>query len=125
MLNKFMVLNLTLLIAHQIDAAYWHEWDMFALPGGIQLFNFLNILIFLVALACFVAVIQRKASGFFCSLTIAAMSSLVLPIHTGFALAGYKQFDLPFSIFLIGCTFLTSIAQVVFTLKQRHEFGGA
>jgi hypothetical protein len=35
MLNKIIVLNLTLLITHQIDAAYWHEWEMFALPGGI------------------------------------------------------------------------------------------
>ena len=24
------------LILHQIDAAYWQEWEMFFLPGGVQ-----------------------------------------------------------------------------------------
>ena len=45
MLDRLLTANLTLLLAHQIDAAWWREWEMFALPGGIQLFVFLNILI--------------------------------------------------------------------------------
>lgn len=30
------------LIVHQIDAAYWHEWEMFAVPGGTQGFLVFN-----------------------------------------------------------------------------------
>jgi hypothetical protein len=122
MLNKIIVLNLTLLITHQIDAAYWHEWEMFALPGGIQFFNILNVLIFFLALGCFIPVIQRKPYGFFLSLAIAAASALILPIHTGFALAGFTQFHLPLSIFVIVFAFLVSIIQVFFTFRSRHEF---
>ncbi len=33
------VLNLALLFGRQRDAAYWHEWNLFNLPGGIHLLN--------------------------------------------------------------------------------------
>src|SRR5687767_10445014 len=62
-LNRIVVLNLALVSTHQVDAAYWREWEMFELPGGIQLFNALNVVIFLVVLSCFVAVVQRRPSG--------------------------------------------------------------
>jgi Kef-type K+ transport system membrane component KefB len=124
-LDKIVILNLALVFTHQVDAAYWHEWEMFALPGGIQLFNALNVLIFLLLLGWLAPVIQRRASGFRCSLAIAAICGSVLPIHAGFALAGYPQFDLPFSIFLIAATFSVSIAQTVMTLRARHAFDSA
>jgi hypothetical protein len=124
MLNKVVILNLALVLTHQVDAAYWHEWEMFQLPGGIQLNNFINVLTLIALLYLFVPVIQRKASGVTCSLVIAAISALVLPIHTGSAIAGYQQFHLPFSIFIIVGTFLLSILQVVLTHRTRREFGG-
>ncbi len=123
MLNKIIILNLTLMIAHEIDAAYWHEWDMFALPGGIQFFNIFNIAIILLVLTCFISVIERKRNGFTSSLVIAGIGMLILPIHGGFALAGYTQFHLPVSMFIIGASFIVSIAQVIFTFRARHEFG--
>ena len=124
MLNKVVILNLALVLTHQVDGAYWHEWEMFQLPGGIQLNNFINVLTFVALLYLFVPIVQRKASGMTCSLVIAAISALVLPIHAGFAIAGYQQFHLPFSIFIIVGTFLLSILQVVLTYWARSEFAG-
>jgi hypothetical protein len=124
MLNTVVILNLALVLTHQVDGAYWHEWEMFQLPGGIQLNNCINVVTFIVLLYLFVPVVQRKASGMTCSLVIAAISALVLPIHTGFAIAGYQQFHLPFSIFIIVGTFLLSILQVVLTYRTRLEFAG-
>lgn len=37
------ILTITLLVAHQIDSAYWHEWNLFGIPGGIQVFVLLNL----------------------------------------------------------------------------------
>lgn len=124
MLIKIATLNLSLLIAHQIDAAYWHEWDLFGLPGGIQLFNFLNVLIFGVLLAFFVELCRMSRAGFAGSLVVAGASSLVLPIHSGFALAGHPEFHLPFSIFLIVSTFAVSLVQVVLTFRYRTVRAG-
>ena len=28
------VVNATLLICHQIDSAYWREWELLRVPGG-------------------------------------------------------------------------------------------
>ncbi|MFD0737722.1 DUF6713 family protein [Lysobacter koreensis] len=123
-LNHIIVLNLALVLTHQVDAAFWREWEMFGLLGGIQLFNALNVVIFLVVLSCFVAVIQRRPSGFRCSLAIALLCASVLPIHAAFALSGFSQFHLPFSVFLIVATFLVSIVQVALTVRARQEFGG-
>ena len=91
MLNKVVVLNLALLITHQVDAAYWHEWEMFSIPGGIQFFNIFNLVLFVLLGACLVAVVERRASGFLGSIVIATTSALVLPIHAGFALAGFTH----------------------------------
>ena len=124
-LNNVIVVNLSLVLTHQVDAAFWREWEMFGLPGGIQLFNAINVGIFLAVLSCFVAVIQRRPSGFRCSLVIALLCASVLPIHAAFALSGFTQFHLPFSVFLIVATFAASIFQVVLTFRARHEFGGA
>lgn len=122
MLNNVIVVNIALLITHQIDAAYWHEWDMFRLPGGIQLFNVLNVLIFMFILGCFVTVIQRTRSGFRCALAIAATSALVLPIHTGFALAGHTEFHLPVSVAIIVGSFVVSVVQMFLVFRCRHQF---
>ena len=110
-------------ITHQVDAAYWHEWEMFSIPGGIQFFNIFNLVLFVLLGACFVAVVERRASGFLGSIVIATTSALVLPIHAGFALAGFTQFHLPVSIVVIMATFVASVVQVLITLNQRSEFG--
>lgn len=124
MLDRLLVLNLALLVTHQIDAAYWHEWDMFSLPGGIQLFNILNLGIFLLLLGLAVPVIRRHPAGFSCSLAIAAACSLVLPIHAGFALAGYSQFNVPVSVAVIVASWPLAVLQMLMTLRQRPQFAG-
>ena len=123
LLNLVAMLNVALVFTHQVDAAYWREWEMFGLPGGIQLFNVFNLVIFFVVLVCLVTVLGRRTSGFRNSLVIATLSGVVLPIHAAFALAGHEQFHLPFSIALILGTFLASVLQVALTLRARPEFG--
>ncbi len=122
LLDRIVVLNLAVLITHQIDAAYWREWEMFQLPGGVQLFDVLNLLIFMVILIAITPVIQRRRSGFKCSLMIAGASALVLPIHAGFWLAGYSQFDMPVSTLVIVGSFVTALTQIGLTLNARAEF---
>lgn len=121
-LNAVITLNLAIIITHQIDAAYWHEWDMFMMPGGVQLFNVLNLLIFLLLLPCYAAAIARRSSGFAGSLVIAGGSSLIFLFHSGFALAGFSQFHLPVSVMLIGSSIVISLLQLLLTLRHRDSF---
>lgn len=122
-LDRAATLNIALLFAHQADAAYWREWEMFGLPGGIQMFSAFNLLAFLLVLTGYVGLLRRTSAGFRNSLAIAALSACVLPIHAGFALAGFTQFDQPLSILLIVLTFAASLAQLGLTFRARREFG--
>ena len=123
-LDRVVALNLSLVMAHQADAAYWKEWEMFGLPGGIQLFTIFNLAAFLLLLVCFVAVVLRTRAGLRGSFVIAALSGIVLPIHTAFGLAGFTQFDVPVSIAIIVGTFVVSLWQASLTWRARSEFAG-
>ncbi len=63
-LAKLYMLNLALLATHEIDSAYWHEWEMFHLPGGVQGFLVLNLLLLLIFIVG-VERIVRAAPGAF------------------------------------------------------------
>ena len=87
LLNLVVVLNLACLIGHQINAAYWHEWEMFKLPGGIQFYNAFNFALFTILVGCLIPIIQGQKIGRYASIAIALCSEIVLPIHSLFALA--------------------------------------
>ena len=123
-LDRVAVLNLSLVMAHQADAAYWKEWEMFGLPGGIQLFTLFNLAAFLLLLWLYSAVFSRQRKGLRSSFLIAALSGVVLPIHAIFALAGFTEFHLPVSIGIIIGTFIVSIWQAILTWRARTEFTG-
>ena len=37
------IVNLTLLILHEMDSAYWKEWQLFHLPGGVGGFLLIHL----------------------------------------------------------------------------------
>jgi hypothetical protein len=37
-LGNLYMINCGLLFAHEIDSAFWQEWVLFGIPGGIQVF---------------------------------------------------------------------------------------
>ncbi|NBU29828.1 MAG: hypothetical protein EBS42_16920, partial [Caulobacteraceae bacterium] len=55
--------NAVVLLAHQIDAAFWKEWTLFGLPGGIQLFLVLNLPIIALVLLGQRSLALGQASG--------------------------------------------------------------
>lgn len=63
-LNPLYMLNLALLPKHEIHSAYWHEWEMFHLPGGIQIFATLNLLLLLMFIVGLERVIRLARKPF-------------------------------------------------------------
>jgi hypothetical protein len=68
--------NLALLATHEIDSAYWHEWTMMGIPGGVQLFLTLNLALLLVFSMGLVRVVRGDGSGVWLSLGLAASGIL-------------------------------------------------
>lgn len=69
---RLYLINFSLLITHEIDAAYWHEWDMLHLPGGIQLFNVINLFLVAILIYGFQQVVLQNERGYYFSLFLAA-----------------------------------------------------
>jgi hypothetical protein len=89
------------LILHQIDAAYWKEWEMFHVPGGIQGFLIFNLAAIAVVLAGYRHVLlDTRLAPRYAAVCVALGAGTFL-IHAGFALAGQEQFHLPLSIAII------------------------
>ncbi|MDO8035451.1 hypothetical protein O3297_18710 [Janthinobacterium sp. SUN128] len=94
------------LILHQIDAAYWKEWEMFHVPGGVQGFLVFNLAAIAVVLAGYRHVLlnTRHASRYAAVCAVLGVGTSL--IHAGFALAGLQQFHLPLSVAVIALCLL-------------------
>lgn len=109
-IDHALTLCLAFAIAHQIDAAYWQEWEMFGLPGGIQLNLLMNLALFVPLLAAARHVYARTRHARVCALGVALAVGLILPIHLGFAIAGDRNFALPVSIAVIVASAAAAVA---------------
>ena len=122
MLEKLYLINLSLIITHEIDAAYWKEWEMFFLPGGIQLFNILNFLLIVVLIWGYRSVVLKTKRGFNYSIVMSSIGIVAFIIHGIYMLNGYEQFSLPVSILILAVCFITSSFQLVFTFRHKKAF---
>jgi hypothetical protein len=117
--SQLYLLNLALLATHEIDSAYWHEWEMFRLPGGVQLFLILNLLLLAVFFFGLIQVAQSaryaKAFGYL----LAGAGLFAFAIHMTFLVLGYPQFRSPVSIGLLIAILAVSIAQIIVVRRVR------
>jgi len=78
------LINAVLLINHEIDSAYWKEWDLFKLPGGLAGFLLLHFpLLFIILYGLAVVAWQRR-----------------------------EEFDQPVSKFILWATLVVSLCQL-------------
>ena len=108
------------LILHQVDAAYWREWEMFHLPGGIQGFLVFNLAAITVVLVGYRHVLLGTQQASRYAAVCAALGVGTFLIHAGFALAGLDQFHLPLSMAII----VLCLACGVWLLGDLRRFQG-
>ncbi|WP_431688595.1 DUF6713 family protein [Hahella sp. NBU794] len=121
-MERSYLTTLCLLIFHQIDAAYWKEWEMFQLPGGVQGYLIFNMLALPILLYGYRQVLLKKRNAPLFSYACAGLGMLTFLIHAGFFLTGYAQFKLPLSIVLITGCLVSGLWQFFQTrLFERHQ----
>ena len=119
--TNLYLLNLALLITHEIDSAFWKEWNLFGLPGGIQEFLVVNFLLMLVALVGFRNMISGKRSGYYFALILAGLGIFAFGIHSYFVLQGHQEFTLLVSVVLLITIFFLSLIQGVLAVKALRK----
>lgn len=110
------LINAVLLICHEIDSAYWREWEMFNLPGGEWFFVLLHFPLVFAVLYGLVLVWEGITAGLVISLLLAASGIFAFTIHMIFIARGHHQFKTAISMFVLLATLLASLGQAVVTV---------
>jgi hypothetical protein len=108
--------NAVLLINHEIDSAYWREWELFKLPGGITGFLLLHVPLLFFILVGLVLVTKNLFSGFIFSFILCLGGIFAFVIHTYFLHKGRIEFNKPISKIILWLTLLVSVVQLVVTV---------
>ncbi|MBN1375456.1 MAG: hypothetical protein JXA01_04810 [Dehalococcoidia bacterium] len=109
------ILNLALLIVHEIDSAYWQEWKLFRLPGGPAFFLFLHIPLAVAVLYGLLLISSGNLAGMIISLIIGLAGVFAFAIHMVFLKRGRDEFKTPVSIAILISTLVLSIIQLTVT----------
>jgi hypothetical protein len=117
-LARLYLLNAAVLVTHEIDSAYWHEWELFGIPGGIQLFLLLNLLLILLIFYGHQALLTGRRAGLVLSWALAAGGIFAAAIHSVFLVHGSQAFLTPVSLALLAATLVLSVLQAVFLWRH-------
>jgi hypothetical protein len=117
--------NATVLLTHQIDAAFWREWELFRIPGGLEVFLLLNLPIVLLVLlgAHALAASGQSRRSQILSWGLVGCGGFAAAIHAFFLLRGDVRFHGSVSIGLLVATAILSPAQAL-CLWRRGQRGG-
>jgi hypothetical protein len=110
------LVNSVLLINHEIDSAYWREWDLFKLPGGVTAFLMMHVPLMFFVLYGLVLVFQRFWAGLMFSLILSFAGLFAFAVHAFFLRQGRQEFNTPVSLLLLIAILAVSVIQAVTTI---------
>ncbi len=114
--------NAAVLLTHEIDSAYWREWELFGLPGGIGLFLGVNLVLVILILYGHQALLLGRGAGLLFSWLLVAGGLFAAGVHAAFLLGGRAAFRSPVSLALLAATLLVSLAQAVVTARAGRAW---
>lgn len=112
------LLNAIFLINHEIDSAYWKEWELFKLPGGITGFLLIHFPLLFIVLYGLILVVENSLWGLIFSLFLCFGGIFAFGIHTYFLMRGRNEFAAPLSKIILVATLVISIVQLIVTLSM-------
>lgn len=106
------IANAALLINHELDSAYWREWQMMGLPGGIGFFLLIHLPLFGLVLWGLVLLARGQAAGLSYSLALGLIGLIACAVHGAFLLRGREEFRTFPSLALLAAVLVVSAAQL-------------
>ncbi len=109
------LLNAVLLIDHEIDSAYWQEWNLFPpmQKGGINGFLIFHIPLLFIILYGLVLVHDSSVWGIIISMLVSAGGLFAFFFHFYHLRKGRPEFNTNFSKALLVSTLLVSLVQMI------------
>jgi hypothetical protein len=110
------LVNIVLLILHEMDSTYWKEWELFHLPGGLTGFLLIHFPLYCLGLYGLVPLSQGLPAGLVYSLVISLAGMAAFTIHTWFLRKGHPEFNTPVSKLILWATLIVSLIQAGITI---------
>jgi hypothetical protein len=107
--------NAVLLINHEIDSAYWKEWNLFKIPGGIASFLVIHLFLVFIILSGIILIHQQTSGGLFISALVSLGGIFAFSIHTYFIKKGHPEFNTTISQMILIALLIISIVQLGLT----------
>ncbi len=118
---RLYLLNTALLATHEIDSAYWKEWDLFGIGGGIEGFLIINFILVAALLYGFTRLADGFRSGIAFSVILSAAGIFAFVIHMFFLMAGHAEFSNSASIVLLVCILAVSVLQLAIAVRSARK----
>jgi hypothetical protein len=117
------LLNSVLLIVHEVDSAYWKEWELFKLPGGLDGFLLLHIPLIGVILFGLLEVAAGTVLGLYIYLVVDFGGFFAFGVHTYFLRKGDERFKAPVSRGLLYAILVVSLIQLYYAASVLGLLG--
>lgn len=119
------ITNAVLLILHEMDSAYWREWNLLKSANAagndikdLAVFLLLHIPLLFLILWGVIKLYEETKAGLVLSLVFAATSIFAFVFHVIFLKKGRPEFRAPVSIGILCATLVVSIAQSGLTIAR-------
>ena len=99
----------TLLICHEIESAYWEEWKLFRLPGGISFFIILHLPVVFLVLLGVKLIGDKNYYGVVIALFVGLAGIIGYLLHRYFIKKGKEGFNLTVSKILLSGMLIVGI----------------
>lgn len=113
------LVNATLVLCHEIDSAYWREWELFRLPGGAAGFVVMHLVVVPIILVGLVMVARGSAQARWWSIPIGVAGAAGCIAHLTFLARGDERFSTPFSLSLIVAFGLSSALLLIIAIRTN------
>ena len=114
------VWTLAVCTVHVVDSAYWHEWEIFKLPGGIQFFLVQSLILAIPFMFGLVKLGQGAPSGPIYGIVLAVMGIIGFGIHAILLLRGGTEFRNAASLTTIGLMLVFSIGLMWSSIRLKR-----
>ena len=124
-LRVLYVANAALLLVHEIDSAYWREWDLLGLPGGEEGFLVVHLPLAALVVWGYGRLVEGARAGALVALLLAGAGLAAAAIHAALLAAGHPEFRAPVSIGILAVTLAVSLVQAPLALVALRPLAPA
>jgi hypothetical protein len=114
----FYLFTLVFITIHEIDSAYWKEWELFKLPFGHSGFLIAHIPLLFLFLAGLFMVYEHLIAGYVIGGVLGLAGIFAFTIHQVLIKKGNEEFTVTISQAILWLTLIFSVLLILFEILQ-------